>query len=161
MTHLFRPLLILLTVLALASYGSVAVAKGAGVTQMVICGAAGAETIWLDAAGNPAEAPQDCCSCLDCLAFSDACLPDIAKITLGYPAPGRLATVQMIQLRRTHPCPAPMPRGPPSGQPVKASTHRVTAEPDLRRIAPMTLDVGQVTCGQSVAKRRANHKDAR
>lgn len=161
MTRLFRPFLILLTVLALASYGSAALAKGAGVTQMVICGSAGAETIWLDVSGNPAEAPQDCCSCLDCLTFSDVCLPDAARGALGYPVPDRLTTVQMTEPRRTFPCPAPMPRGPPSGQLVKASTHRVTAEPDLRRIAPMLLDVRQVTCGQSVAERRANQKDAR
>lgn len=61
----------LIVAIALALVGQGAGGHGMGTTDhtmLVICGSEGAETIWLDAAGNPVEREQTCLDCPDCTA---------------------------------------------------------------------------------------------
>ncbi len=160
MALLLRPLLILLTVLSLAG-NAAAVPAATGVTQMVICGETGAETIWLDANGTPTEQPTDCCSCSDCLVSTAVCLPDPVSvphlIAVAITRPPVTCQEPPHALSRL----VPQPRGPPvqGASDVLAACART--EPLLRRIAHAPLDFDHVMRGQSVAGRRAIPEDAR
>ena len=108
-----RHFLVLLILLSLAVYGAAAGKLAAGVTEMVICGAEGAETIWLDRDGNLTEAPTPCCACLDCVTLTAGTLPD--PVALPQPL-GRFTAAPLILTAGPVPhahWPATRPRGPP------------------------------------------------
>lgn len=119
-----RALSALLLSLALALYGAALAtpASASGpLTELVICGEGGAQTIVLDAAGNPAKPARECCKCLNCLAAIDAFVPqqpfalsapDFA-FRKDVPANGRIVCPD----RALH----PMPRGPPSHPQAKVN----------------------------------------
>ena len=108
---LFRVLILVLLPLS----GFAAPVTRAGM-PMVICGSAGARTIWVDASGVPTEIPQDCDQCVLCLSFSLGPLPDPVILTqplafamISLPgAPGWIGPAG----DRT----APLPRGPPTAK---------------------------------------------
>lgn len=116
MQSLMRVFLMLSMSLALALYGAALAtpASASGpLTELVICGSGGAETILLDVAGNPVKPARECCKCLNCLAAVDAFVP-AQPFVLSTPdfafrkdTPGTGRTV--CPERALH----PMPRGPP------------------------------------------------
>lgn len=153
---MLRPLLCLVAALALALSGvAVAAATVHGpVTEMVICGDGGAETIRLDARGNPVKGNQ-CCDCLDCLTMA-AALPTPAMPRATLPAAVTVtAALPVAQLPGPLPCPAPLPRGPPTATPLPCV---LPAQAGLFRAA---LDQTQVLRGKAMPKTGHTHEVAR
>jgi hypothetical protein len=114
------------------------------VTEMVICGDAGAQTIRLDAQGNPVE-PGQCCDCLDCLVLVaglplSAALPGADLRALPAPAVTDLSVLP-LPLRHLRPA----PRGPPLASPASDSLSQA-------RLSPAALELGQVPRGKAVAR---------
>lgn len=116
MRTLMRALLALSMSLALALYGAALATPAAAsgpLTELVICGDDGAETILLDVTGNPAKPARECCKCQSCLAAVDAFVPqqafaltapDLSSHTVTFGA-GRVVCPDRALY--------PMPRGPP------------------------------------------------
>ncbi|SOC16936.1 hypothetical protein [Rhodobacter maris] len=107
------------------AWGAAACAEQAGLRPMVICASGGGtETLWLDAAGNPAPGPASgsgpgrCDACPDCLAAgSGAVLPERLAATRAldtrFDPLWIAAAVELPGL----PDPAPAARGPPRAAP--------------------------------------------
>lgn len=156
MKAMIRPLLILLTLLSLISYTPALAAGAAGMTPMVICGSNGAETVWLDATGTPAETPEDCSNCLDCIAFSDVFLPPPVAGAAIPLHPAIMAPI-FFQETRTDCCRLrPMPRAPPEGGANGRPMCRDMTDSVLARVAPAVVENNQAQHGQSATGRRAN-----
>lgn len=157
---ILRQIVLLMLTLSLGLFGATASANAAGsagLVQMVICADAGAQTIWLDGEGNPADpAMTDCCNCDLCHAADpvlapprpfgwQACPPARAAIL---PAPKQAApAVEMA---------APLPRGPPQRIWIVAEGRIPAAPLPVARRVPASLEFGQVMHGQIVSDRRAN-----
>ncbi len=79
-THLAGLLMAL--ALALSGQGVAMASMGnPAVMQMVICGADGPTTVWLDEQGNPGNPVQDCLKCPKCLASDiPGAMPDRAQL---------------------------------------------------------------------------------
>ncbi len=153
---LLRPLLCLVVALALALSGVAAAAATVHgpVTQMVICGNGGAETIRLDAKGNPVKGNQ-CCDCLDCLTMAVA-LPTPLPPGATQPAAVAVSPVLPVaQLSGPLPCLAPLPRGPPAATPLPCD---LPAQAGLFRAA---LDQTQVQRGKAMPRTGHTHEVAR
>lgn len=113
MSRMFRPVVILLMLVPLVGFLAATSRAAVGATQMVICGSDGARTIWLDADGNPTEAPVECDDCLASLSFELGAAPDafmvrplaVRPIAALPSQPGN----RHIAVHRL----APKPRGPP------------------------------------------------
>lgn len=141
--------------LFVAGPGAPSHAMGAGgATMQVICGDAGAETIWLDASGAPVDKGEDCRACPDCLS------PDVASgglVVAFLPAPPPPAPALMPLPTDALPlAPAyirPIPRGPPAL--ATGARGPNDAVRSFRAIAPATLEFRQARRGQSVTDRRA------
>lgn len=112
-----------LAIVLVGAWSVQACAARAAVTQMVICSDHGPDVVWLDAAGHPVSAPQDCSNCPECLAASaGAALP--ARAETSRPDQ-RLSEILMIDRPIEAPAlpgPAPVARGPPC-----AAQDRMTA----------------------------------
>lgn len=128
MQTVLRHVSVLVIALALALLGPGTLAHGMGgpdTTMMVICGSEGAETIWVDAAGNPVEPDQTCADCPDCTERLDAVALHGALATASYtslaPALVRLPTglPSAIQFHLR-----PATRAPPTLAPVWQVTER-------------------------------------
>ncbi len=114
--------------LAFAVLGPGAVAHGMGATgqtMLVICGSEGAETIWIDALGNPVEHDQtgdDCPKCAESVAdaFDHGPFPSVIRFYQDQAHPrlptGLPPTIQS-HLR-------PATRAPPSPAPLWLMTGR-------------------------------------
>lgn len=117
MIRLVRSFLILLAILSLGLVGALhgpAMAGGAGLTQMVLCGGAEMQSVWIDdATGKPVDPMQDCAKCPACIAGSLVGLPP--SNTHSAPvATARRRVSRPVALRR--PCQRnlrPIARGPP------------------------------------------------
>ena len=110
-----------LAIIMLLSIISMALAplSGSAATMQVICGADGAQTIMVDAAGNPVD-PADSCHCPTCTGC--------AMVGAAPPAPATSFTIPDISASRAaadnrvaQSCPQtgharPVARGPPVGK---------------------------------------------
>jgi hypothetical protein len=153
---LLRPLLCLVAALALTLSGvALAAATVHGpVTEMVICGDGGAETIRLDARGNPVKGNQ-CCDCLDCLAMA-ASLPIPALPGATLPAAVTASpALPVAQRPGPLPCLAPLPRGPPAATPLPCVL------PPQAGLFHVALDQTQVPRGKAMPKTGHTHEVAR
>lgn len=116
MIRLARPFLILLATLALGLVGVLrgpAMAGAAGLSEMVLCGGAETQTVWVDATGNPVDPMQDCVKCPACIAGSLVGLPP-SNANSAPVAATRRRVSRPVALRR--PCLRnlrPIARGPP------------------------------------------------
>jgi hypothetical protein len=160
MLCLVRPLVALVTALALSLAGAFAmpVTAGSGLMPMVICADEGARTIWLDAEGNPVPAPQhDCRTCPKCLSANIDGIAPRPVATAGFVA---LASRRSPLLQRDLPAPdrdwlCTAPRGPPSAD-LPADGHvaaffevpvSAIASPDSRHVMrrPSLTDSGRLS----------------
>lgn len=114
-----RSLLLLILALAIGVGGSArayAHGRDTGLLEMVICGEEGPRTVYLDAAGNPADPDRTCCSgpCLDCTLAGVVDLPVPAALPIPPDRTRMLAAASVPDQpirRRAGPA---MARGPPS-----------------------------------------------
>lgn len=156
MSSLLRPLLCLVAALALTLSGvTLAAATVHGpVTEMVICGDGGAETIRLDARGNPVDGDQ-CCDCMDCLTMA-AALP--TALPPGATLPAAVAVnpaLPVAQLPGPRPSLSPQPRGPPVAAPLACVL------PPQVGLFHVALDQTQVQRGKAMPKTGHTHEVAR
>lgn len=148
--------------LALMLGGAVAmpISGDKNLTQMVICGETGAETIWIDASGTPVKAPHDCDICLKCNAFNDA-----TDKPRGFVQIWRLPRLMAVILPSTPILPQPHaqmhpdPRGPPAALAGKAR-RRTTLTP-LRQAAPEVLELCQAYGTQPLPSAWQSAEDTR
>lgn len=141
-----RPLVAIVTALALVLAGvatAAATAQGP-ITEMVICGGNGPETIHLDSQGNPVKG-DPCCECLNCMLTAVDLPPAIAGVGLlidqTRAAPFRKDDSLFSppsQLR-------PMPRGPPP------TTVGNSCRSSGIRLFPAAFETGQVQRGKAKA----------
>ena len=122
MTCLFRSLSTLLALLAFGLYGLTGPGNAApGLTAMVICGEAGAETLMLDAHGNPVKVPRTCGDCPDCLSVPPLSLagegtfaaPKVPAVRIVAPAPAPDASGRSVLCRQA--------RGPPAAASIPSA----------------------------------------
>lgn len=117
MSTLLRILSCLILTVSLGLFGLQAGAntgRSAGVTTIVICASAGAETITIDANGNPVEQSPVCCNCVGCNAPSTQLSarfvqPDLYRAqhsTLEFSAKDKIQPLVNLPLAQA--------RGPPS-----------------------------------------------
>jgi hypothetical protein len=144
---MLRALLCLVTVLSLALSGVASAAQSVHgpITEMVICGDGGVQTIRLDAKGNPVERGQ-CCDCPQCLMLADALPVERGDCALAILR--RLNATSTLAARQP---PAavrhaqPLPRGPPSETAAGCDIQPQSG------LSPATLEFGQVPRGVAVA----------
>jgi hypothetical protein len=133
----------LLMSLALAFYGAAIASPASGpLTEMVICGEDGAETIQMDATGNPAEPTSQCCKCQSCLAAVDAFVPQQAFALAAPDLSSRTLTLGAGHVLCTDRALFPMPRGPPTVPSARMSRISIGAGSLF-----VSLEFGQVSRG--------------
>lgn len=110
----FLSILCLSFALALfGAFGVLACPDGGPVSAVVICGGAGAETIYLDAQGQPAPAEGDCASCPVCLTAAAGPLPQHSALPVFAPVERSDGITQFETGVVTAPVFIPAARGPP------------------------------------------------
>lgn len=126
MTCLLRTFSTLLALLALGLYGLTGPgAAASGLTAIVICGETGAETLLIDARGNPVEAPDACGDCPDCLSVPPLALAGeaapaapvhpVLRVAAISPAPGPAGRSVLCRQARGPPAAATNPFALPPG----------------------------------------------
>ena len=143
MQSLMRVFLVLSMSLALALYGAALAAPASGpMTELVICGEDGAETIRLDATGSPAEPTSQCCKCQSCLAAFDAFVPQQAFALAAPDLSSRTLTLGAGHIFCTDRALFPMPLGPPAVPSARMSRNSIGAGSVF-----VSLEFGQVSRG--------------
>lgn len=142
-----RAILCLVTVLSLALSGAALVARTVHgpIIELVICGDAGAKTIYLDAQSNPIESGQ-CCDCPQCLtlaATSAVKRADTAVSASLVPAESPAPFTGHLPDAARHA--RAMPRGPPADT---STASEMRPQPGL---LPTASEFGQVRRGVAMA----------
>lgn len=158
MVQAVRFLLALSMIVSVALYGAVAAVastQGTVVSEMVICSDGGEQTIWVDAAGNPAQSPDECCNCLKCLHISaDGLMPvSVRSVFAQSTSSGPVRPAVAAPAHRHHL--RPQPRGPPAAIKVIVAGSVIAANRAVAQAFPTLLETHQAICGQSVSIRRA------
>lgn len=95
------------------AFGALACPDDGTASAVVICGGDGAETIYLDAQGQPVPAAGDCTSCPVCLATAAGPLPQFAAVPVFAPVARSDGFSQFETGVVTAPVFIPAARGPP------------------------------------------------
>lgn len=111
MNHFIRLFTVGLVLLSLvASSVTMAVARGQGHHEMVICSGYGMVTITLDADGNPVDAVQPC---PDCLINLHVTLPETVHVSASWALAGQVEPLGCAVFNAPSCLLAPKSRGPP------------------------------------------------
>lgn len=160
MSRILHQFLSVLLAISLGFFGVFSASSAAGsaaLFPMVICADAGAETIWLDADGKPAEPEKSgCCNCDICHSAGPMILsaPVSGQLTVPF---ARLGDWPAPTITILSPQPAaPLPRGPPQMARITADGRKPAVSVPVARRIPVTLEFSQVQRGYFVTDRRAN-----